>query len=428
MNILIPNVTYITGFPVARALKSARHNIYGTLTPFLRPAFLRNQVFNRLLYEKMMFLFDGIFEISAPASPDEEAAYIDKILKFCRQKKIDAIFPVSDKEIVIFARHREIYEKLNIAVAANNHQVLDTAFNKYEVSAIADEIGYPCPRTVKCASTEEAIEAAAKMSFPLILKPYVSGGGSYDVMFIRNQEQLLKEFREKSRKINNLILQEYIQGNKERSLNIVLDSEKQVRLAFTLRKMRHIKPSLSTAVEVVENPSEMDKAVELVQRLGIVGFCAVQTKLDERDNKYKLIEVNPRLGSNLRILTRFGNNLPLMCFNLLLKQDLPQIKSYRVGTKGCAPFDDFLAFFVFLYIKIKNPRDDQPEAVSNHPPSITEMVNSYVNTYKDKPVIDDYAASIFNDPVSTLRFYCWLFKAIRALPEHFDEFIPWGDI
>lgn len=429
MNIFIPNLTYITGFSVVKSLKSAHHNIYGTIKPFIRGKLLQNDFFDQLIYGKMMSLYGDVFNISLPTLPAGEMEYLYKILEICEQKNIDVIFPISDKEITFFARHREVFVKRNIAVATNGYQTLQTAFNKYEVSEIADEIGYPRPQTIKCASVEEAIRAGCALDYPLILKPYISAGGSYDVMFIQTQQQLLEEFQEKIQKDKNIILQEYIKGSRERSLNIVLDSQQKVLLAFTLRKMRHIKPSLSTAIEVVENPPEMDKVIELVQRLGIVGFRAVQTKLDEKDGKYKLIEVNPRLGSNARILARMGNDLPLINLNLFLNQALPDINPYVVGTKGCAPFDDFLAFFVFLYVKFKNRNDlAKLNIKGNNIPSVYEMLRSYFRDYTGRPVLDDYAVSIFDKPLSTLRFYRWLFKAIHSAPTHFDEFIPWGDI
>ncbi len=50
--------------------------------------------------------------------------------------------------------------------------------------------------------------------------------------------------------------------------------------------------------------------------MGWWGGATVQTKVDPRDDRLKLMEINPRLGVGLWLRTELGLNEPLMCLKI----------------------------------------------------------------------------------------------------------------
>ncbi|HEX8118631.1 MAG TPA: ATP-grasp domain-containing protein [Pyrinomonadaceae bacterium] len=430
MNLLVPNITWVSALNVARSLRPYCDKLYGTVTPLLRPKALQTDAVNNLIYTTGTALFDRVFDGSMPAKPEEEAeeaaAYVERILDVCRRYRVDTIYPSNDVEMRIVAKYSERFVAEGVTPVVSSYESLLLSQDKFEVGRLAEEVGFPCVQTVLCESEAQALEAAGRLGYPLVLKSAFSRG-SYGVRFVGSGEQLRAEMADLLKTDDRLILQEYIPGNRERSFNLLLGLDGEPLLTFTLRKMHYLKPSMSTAIEVVESPPEMEAAVKLMRRMGVAGFCSIQTKVDERDGKYKLIEVNARFGSNARIFFRFPNNLPLATVDIF-RGERPSVQEYPVGLKGVSPFEDLLAWLPYLSVKYLGAQEGDELLVSNPPPALKSMAKSYARLYRSCPIVDDNAAVLLSDPVCTLRFYAWLLKSMTALPKHWRFFLPWGDI
>lgn len=422
MNLLVTNITWVSSLNVARSLRPYCTRLYGTVTPLLRPKFLQSGAVNNLIYSTGTALFDRVFDGSLPSKPEEEAGYVERTLNVCREYRVDTIYPANDVEMRLIAKYRDRFVAEGVTPVVSSYESLVLSQDKFEVGRLAEEVGFPCVQTVLCESETQALEVGERFGYPLVLKSSFSRG-SYGVRFIGGSGQLRAEIAELLKTDEKLILQEYIPGNKERSFNLLLGPDGEALLTFTLRKMHYLKPSMSTAIEVVESPPEMELAVKLLRRMGVVGFCSVQTKIDERDHKYKLIEVNARFGSNARIFFRFPNNLPLATVDLF-RGARPSLQEYPVGLKGVSPFEDLLAWIPYLFVRYGGAE----LLSSNPPPTLKAMAKSYARLYKSCPVIDDNAAVLLTDPVCTLRLYLWLVKSLTALPKHWRFFLPWGDL
>lgn len=426
MNLLIPNITWVSSLNVARSLRPYCAKLYGTVTPQLRPKFLQTDAVNNLIYSTGTLLFDGVFDGTLPSKPEEEAAYVERMLDLCRGYGIDTLYAANDVEMRLFAKYKEQFVAEGVLPVVSSYESLLLSQDKFEVGRLAEEVGFPCVQTVLCESESQALEVGERFGYPLVLKSSFSRG-SYGVRFIGGPGQLKAEIADLLKTDEKLILQEYIPGSKERSFNLLLGPDGETLLTFTLRKMHYLKPSMSTAIEVVDSPPEMELAVKLLRRMGVVGFCSIQTKIDERDRKYKLIEVNARFGSNARIFFRFPNNLPLATVDLF-RGARPSLQEYPVGLKGVSPFEDLLAWIPYASVKYRGLKGGTEFPSSNPPPALRAMVKSYARLYKSRPIIDDNASALLTDPVCTLRFYLWLVKSLTTLPKHWRFFLPWGDI
>ena len=94
-----------------------------------------------------------------------------------------------------------------------------------------------------------------------------------------------------------------------------------------------------------------DEAVRLLAHINWWGGATVQTKTDARDGLPKLMEVNPRLGTNLWIRTEIGINEPLLCLQIArAKSPRPIVPGvdYPLDRMLLDPFADFMNFFAEL--------------------------------------------------------------------------------
>ncbi|HYN08698.1 MAG TPA: ATP-grasp domain-containing protein [Vicinamibacterales bacterium] len=347
------------------------------------------------------------------------------MIEICLRYRIDVLFPTNDVEARHIARHSDQFEQFGVTVVVPQVDRLERAQDKYQVAVAAQRIGFPCPRTFLYESHIQAADAAQQLGFPLVVKA-TDSRGSIGVRFVQSPRDLSAHIDDLLLTKHRLILQEYIPGGRERSLNFVIDQQGQVLHAFALRKMHYLRPSLSTAVEVVHPPPEMEAAVELLRALRLWGVCVLQTKIDERDGRYKLIELNARFGNNARILFRFGADLPLALI-AVARNESPTLCPFRPGTIGVSPFEDVIAALVFVYRRLKldigRHQKDCPALL----PGWLEMTHSYLWVYRHA-VVDDYTKGIAKDPFGTFSYYGRTLRNSFRFQKHWEYFMPWQDI
>lgn len=159
-------------------------------------------------------------------------------------------------------------------------------------------------------SVEEAKEKAKLIKYPLIMKPQ-DENDSYNVVFIKDEQQLVSEFlritngdvnRAGQKKFSkSLLLEEYL-SFQEYSVETYTVNGKTTLIGVTKKFTDGIERGcfveLAHVFPVEENKNEIFKAVqEIFNELGIDNaVCHTEVKVDSLKKEVKLIEVNPRLA------------------------------------------------------------------------------------------------------------------------------------
>lgn len=108
----------------------------------------------------------------------------------------------------------------------------------------------------------------------------------------------------------NLMLQEYIPGGAEQvwMFNGYFDRGSECVFGATGRKLRQCPPVTgSTSLGKCEPNDEVDKATRgFMQVLGYRGILDCGYRYDARDGRYKLLDVNPRIGATFRLFVGSG--------------------------------------------------------------------------------------------------------------------------
>jgi predicted ATP-grasp superfamily ATP-dependent carboligase len=94
------------------------------------------------------------------------------------------------------------------------------------------------------------------------------------------------------------VLQEVIQGPEANIFvaGLYTDAKGECRSLFTARKTRQYPPMYGSGsyMEACWSEEIADLSVDLISRLDYSGICGTEYKWDERDQEWKLIEVNTR--------------------------------------------------------------------------------------------------------------------------------------
>lgn len=229
----------------------------------------------------------GICDLHKPA---ETEAYIVNLI---RTGNFDMVFAPFEFSARILSHHKVELSKYAI-IYANEPEVFDRANNKEEVMRMCMENGIPCPLTFFGVEKVEDIDG--KVLFPVIIKPH-SMYGARGFHIFHNAEEMRSFVRANNIQLSDYVVQEYIpKGSRVMGGNVMVDRNGEVKSSY-LYICEHLYPEeggTSTLNAVYIRPEVNKDCEKLVKLMGLRGEIGVDLMLDCRDNKCKVIEINPR--------------------------------------------------------------------------------------------------------------------------------------
>jgi D-aspartate ligase len=166
---------------------------------------------------------------------------------------------------------------------------------------------------------DEVRAFAEQATFPVMLKtietrpfgeddPLKAGGGK---LIATDRRDLIESFEKLSASgVPNVLVQEYVPGGAESvwMLNGYFDTESEGLVVFTGRKLRQYPPYTGqTSLGLsVYNDRVAQTTRTFMKRLGYRGILDIGYRYDSRDDQYKLLDVNPRIGAAFRLFLGSG--------------------------------------------------------------------------------------------------------------------------
>lgn len=171
------------------------------------------------------------------------------------------------------------------------------------------ELGVPVPRAEFPSSLDEVAAFAARASFPVVAKnvdPF--GRLSHPVVdfstVMRTPEHLM-ELAASWPDAPSVMLQEYIPREvaEDWIFHAYCDASSECPVAFTGVKYRSWPPraGVTSYARVVTNHALAEQSADLCRRLGFRGIVDLDWRFDRRDQQYKLLDFNPRVGAQFRL-------------------------------------------------------------------------------------------------------------------------------
>jgi predicted ATP-grasp superfamily ATP-dependent carboligase len=124
-------------------------------------------------------------------------------------------------------------------------------------------------------------------------------------MILAHTRRQLLEMYEATDDPLNLMLQEFIPGGDDMTwtFNGYFDEDSICRIAFTGRKLRNFPPRFGAAsLAVCERNYEVESTtIDFMRAIGYKGGVDIDYRYDSRDRRYKVIDINPRIGAMVRV-------------------------------------------------------------------------------------------------------------------------------
>ncbi len=254
----------------------------------------------------------------------------------------------------------KVLDKYNVKVLGTPVQaIMDTEDRELFIDKL-DEIGVKTIKSYPAENIDEAIDAANKLGYPLIVRAAYALGG-LGSGFCDNEKQL-RELCDKAFSFSpQVLVEKSLKGWKEIEYEVVRDKYNN---CITVCNMENFDPlGIHTGESIVVAPSQTlsnkdyyylrELSIKIVRHIGIVGECNVQYAYDPNAMDYRVIEVNARLSRSSALASKAtGYPLAFVAAKLGLGYGLFDLKNSVTKTTP--------AFFepALDYVVCKIPRWD----------------------------------------------------------------------
>jgi carbamoyl-phosphate synthase large subunit len=253
-----------------------------------------------------------------------------------------------------------IFKKFGIEVLGTSVQTIKITEDRELFKAAMAEIGTKTARSSSVYTVDEALAAAKKIGYPVMIRAGYSLGGLGSGR-VENAKELKKKASEVFNAVSQLLIEEFLVGWKEIEYEVVRDESGNT---ITVCNMENLDPmGIHTGESIVVAPSQTltnteyhylrEVALKTINHLGIIGECNIQYALNPINGDYRVIEVNARLSRSSALASKAtGYPLAFVATKLMLGKKLHEIKNSVTGSTS--------AFYepALDYIAVKMPRWD----------------------------------------------------------------------
>lgn len=248
------------------------------------------------------------------------------------------LFPASDAAVMFMSRHRsELASGFDFLLPSEN--VEGALTNKRLQHEEALRLGIPVAETFFPGSEDDMARVIKGVHFPAFIKPLYSHlwfkrFGNKGII-VKNPEELRARMAEVFETSLEVMVQSIIlpPGEDLFSVGAYFGRNGYISPPFVWHKLRQYPPNfgVGSLAESAHQPEVVELAMKFMKGLGYQGIGYVEFKRDQRDGRWKMIEMNARTGATNALQAEAGLPLVLFEYNDLTGGPRPSIVDYRDG-------------------------------------------------------------------------------------------------
>lgn len=276
-----------------------------------------------------------------PAPQEDALAFVHAIAKEAGREPGTLVLPMTERTTLPLSLHREMIEAAGARLVLPPHETVLRAFDKQETTRLAAALGIAVPQTLVIASASEARRAAARLPYPVVLKPRsseeVTASGKVTAtgapVYARTADEFIAAFEAISQRCSAVLVQEFIEGAGAGYFALMNDGE--LRMEFAHRRIRDVRPTGSgSALRESVRPDARTRAsaLALLRALRWHGVAMVEFR-QKADGTPVFLEVNGRFWNSLPLAVYAGADFPAAVAELAERGDTGLRVDYRVGIK-----------------------------------------------------------------------------------------------
>ena len=221
-------------------------------------------------------------------------------------------------------------------------------------------IGQPCVPSGIAETLEDALTIAKEISYPVIVRPAYTLGGSGGGIAANEEEmrQIARGGLDAS-PITQILVEKCISGWKEIEFETMRDAQGNVIAVCSMENVDPVGIHTGDSVVVAPALTLSDKeyqmlrsaSLDIISAIGIVGGCNCQFALNPASFEYAVIEVNPRVSRSSALASKAtGYPIAKITTRIALGYSLDEIANDITG-KTCACFEPTVDYVVVKFPK-----------------------------------------------------------------------------
>ena len=243
------------------------------------------------------------------------------------------VFPTHDPPLNAIARHAKYFQGFRFPFPSWDR--LEAIQDKRHQLEAAVAAGVDIPDTLYPSSAAEA----AEMQLPVLVKPQHPDGFKrrFGRQAFRCETRAELERAYADTEPFGPMVQELVPGGDEElySLGSYLREDGEPLGLFSGRKLEQVTPLVGTCRvgEAVWVQEVVDAGLRFLRGLGYHGISQVEFKRDQRDGRFKLMEINPRLWQWHGLAAACGVDIPLIAYRDLTGESVAPASTNGSGKR-----------------------------------------------------------------------------------------------
>ncbi|MCB1247008.1 MAG: carbamoyl-phosphate synthase large subunit, partial [Acidimicrobiia bacterium] len=301
-----------------------------------------------------------------------DATYIepitpDTVEAILRKERPDAVLPTLGGQTALNTTmqlaERGVFDELRIELIGASLDAIETAEDRGRFKAAMDAAGIATAGAEYVTSIDEAKSAAARLGYPVMIRPsYILGGGGTGLAADEGELEIAVVRGIAASPISEILIEQSVEGWKEFELEVMRDRLDNAVIVCSIENIDpmgvHTGDSITVAPAMTLSDREYqemrDEAIACLRIIGVeTGGSNVQFAVDPATGRRIIIEMNPRVSRSSALASK-ATGFPIAKIAALLAVGftLDEIANDITGATP-ASFEPALD-----YIVVKAPRFD----------------------------------------------------------------------
>jgi biotin carboxylase len=255
--------------------------------------------------------------------PEREAAFLPDLLSLIERLRPDVLIPARGTEQAVHARDALFARTACLLPPPGSFAILN---DKSRLLELCPRFGIAAPEVLDPDQARQRLQAAG--GDRVVIKPRCDAGGGRGVHIISDPNAVDITCQRVAAAHGGVLISDFIPGPVDnlRAVHLLFDVASRPIAYFVMRKLRiwPARVGVSVAAVTTHETELLDGLVPMLRQLNWQGPVDAEFKIDARDGKPKILEINPRFFGAVHFPIASGLNLPLLYCRAALGEQLPE--------------------------------------------------------------------------------------------------------